>query len=137
MRVQTCAGHDAVSVSRALGRGGRFECGHAYIRAADVPYQWRLMRLSTTSIGEMSRGRLTTPNPSPRIVTARGPAASGAAFFFQRLGAGRRRTPEDPVADLEVSKDAAPRRDLSDATLRFGSALGVRRRHAPICFGPK
>ena len=96
MRVQTCAGHDAVSVSRALGRGGRFECGHAYIRAADVPYQWRLMRLSTTSIGEMSRGRLTTPNPSPRIVTARGPAASGAAFFFgvsEQADGDRRRTP--------------------------------------------
>ena len=58
--------------------------------------QRRLMRVGTASIGEMSRGRLATPNPSPRIVTARGPAASGAAFFFsvsEQADGERRRTP--------------------------------------------
>ena len=44
-------------------------------------------------------------------------------YFFQHLGACRRRTPR-ACADLKVSQDAS-RRDLSDATLRLDLGLGV------------
>ena len=58
-------------------------------------------------------------------------AARGRARLFlkkisERADGERRR----PVPVWKVSEDAS-RRDLSDATLRFGLALGVRRRHAP------
>ena len=55
--------------------------------------------------------------------------ADTVAFFSQYLGARRRRTPRSP-ADPKVPEDASGR-DLSDATLRFDLAPGVRRRHAP------
>ena len=49
--------------------------------------------------------------------------------FLGYLGARRRRTPRTRD-DLKVPEDASDR-ELSDATLRFDLALGVRRRHAP------
>ena len=57
------------------------------------------------------------------------PQDGRAPFFFDISEPCRRRTPRSR-ADLRVARDA-PCRDLSDATLRFDPALGVRRRHAP------
>ena len=48
-------------------------------------------------------------------------------FFFQFLGACRRRAPRTCVG-LKVPNDAS-HRDLSDAILRFDLALGARRWH--------
>ena len=50
-------------------------------------------------------------------------------FFFQYLGACRRRTPTTCV-DLKVPEDAS-HRDLSDAALRLDLSFGVDRRRAP------
>ena len=50
-------------------------------------------------------------------------------FFFQYLGAYRRRSPRTRV-DQKVPKGAS-RRDLSSGALRCDLALGVRRRRAP------
>ena len=62
-------------------------------------------------------------------LTHQGPAALWAErFFSQNIGACRRRAPRTCI-NLNVSKDTS-HRDLSDPTLRFGLALGVRRRHA-------
>ena len=58
-----------------------------------------------------------------------GVEAGRARLFFEHLGARRRRTPRTRI-DLKASKDAS-HRELSDSTLRFDPALGVRRRHAP------
>ena len=63
------------------------------------------------------------------VVLAIMDGAGPSAFFFQYLGACRRRTPRT-CADLKVPKDASGR-DLSDATLRFDLAPCVPRRHAP------
>ena len=52
-----------------------------------------------------------------------------SALLFNIFGAWRRLMPRTRV-DLKVPEDT-PRRDLSDAALRFDLALGVHRRHAP------
>ena len=56
-------------------------------------------------------------------------SSSAEAFFYQYLGACRRRTPRN-CADLKAPKDAS-HSDLSDAALRSDLGLGVHRRHAP------
>ena len=58
-----------------------------------------------------------------------GPRCHGWMMWHQLLGARRWRLLRTCV-DLKVSKDASDR-DISDATLRFDLALGVRRRRAP------
>ena len=55
--------------------------------------------------------------------------ARAPTLFVQYLGACRRRTPRTRI-DLKVPTDAS-HRGLSDATLRFDPAFGIRRRHAP------
>ena len=70
-----------------------------------------------------SQGRLTVP------VCVRLDAVAERRFCFQYFDACRRRTPRTCVY-LKVPTHAS-HQGLSDPTLRFDLALGIRRRHAP------